>query len=189
MVNGSKTVKGKLDPKVFDFSTVMGRVRAPQPEEVSIFLAAEIYPRIEELSRLIDEAGDDDMERSIGDPNPVDALTAEYNELVEEWNASEVPFVLRPVHRLDKIAARAALVEDDIDMDTFEGEDASVCYMLAEVVTNVDWSGAQFLEFRDQIGETAFMPLLNAANRANAGNAVSAPFSPKPLPSRTSEKL
>jgi hypothetical protein len=182
--------KTTLDPKVFTFDSIMTRIKPPKPETVSVFLAAELAPRIQELERLLDaEDGDDGkpVERGVDDSAPGDELLAEYNELATQWNESEIQFVLRATKRSDRTKARAAMVADGLDLKSEDAEDISTCYVLAEVCENSELTGAQHLEFREQIGEIAWYPLMTALQRANLGSGVSAPFSLRP--SRTPDSI
>lgn len=180
--------KTTVDPKTFTFESIMTRIKPPKPETVSVWLAAELAPRILELQAQLDEAelmttGD----RGVDDPDPTDALLAEYNELATEWNESEIQFVLRATKRSDRTLARAAMVADGLDLESEEAEDISTCYVLAQVCENSDMTGAEHLKFREQIGEMAFLPLLTALQRANLGSGVTAPFSLRP--SRTPSSI
>lgn len=180
--------KTKLDPKTFTFDSIMTRIKPPKPETVSVFLAAELAPRIQELERLLDaeEASDQAGDRGVDDADPTEVLLAEYNALATEWNESEAQFVLRATSRKDRTAARAAMIEDGLDLEDEDAEDISICYVLAEVYENSDMTGEQHLEFRETIGEVAWLPLYTALQRANFGSGVTAPFSLRPSVSRSS---
>ena len=179
--------KTTVDPQKFTFDSIMTRIKPPKPETVSVFLAAELAPRIQELERLLDaEEAVEPGERGIDDPDPTDALLAEYNELATEWNASEAQFKLRATSRKDRTLARAAMVADGLDLEDEDAEDISICYVLAQVCENSDMKGAQHLEFRETIGEVAWLPLYTALQRANMGAGVTAPFSLRPSRSPSS---
>lgn len=187
----------KLDPKLFDFNSVMARTKAPKPKSVSVFLRPDVVPRILELEdQIMKSLGDQpepNSERAIGDvPSDVDAdvdvLEAELDALKEQFNDSELAFEFRPAKLSDNTKARAAMVEDKRDMTGDEADEISISYMLAETCISAGWTGAQFHQFREEIGEAAFRPLFNAAIEANAGPAVSAPFSRRPSRGLTTAK-
>lgn len=180
--------KGKLDPKVFDFNHLMSRTKAPTPEKVSVFLRADLVGRIKELDALLNAVPDEDPERAIGDPLPADEYGAEYDALVEDFNASEVVFEFRAKKLSDVTNARAAMARDHIDLEGDEANEWAINYMLAEQCTNATMTGAEWGQWREEIGETAFFPLVAAMVSANMGAGVSAPFSQRPSPGLTSEK-
>jgi hypothetical protein len=180
--------RGKLDPRVFDFASVIAKTKSPKPKSVSVFLRPDLIPRIEELAALLDAKPDDAAERSVSDQLPEDLYGPEYDQLVAEFNDSEIIFDFRATKFSDKATARAAMTADGHDLATEEAEDVSVSYMLAQTCESASFTGAQFHEFREKIGEAAFLPLLNAALEANSGPGVSAPFSRRPSPGLTSEK-
>lgn len=177
----------KLDPKTFTFDSIMTRIKTPEPETVSVYLAAASVPRIEELAGLLDAEEDvKPGDRGVDDPDPTVELLAEHNELVTELNESKVDFVLRATGRKDKTAARASMLEDGVDLDADDAEDISICYMLAEVCENLDWTGSEHLKFREAVKEYVWMPLWLAMQRANAGPGVTVPFSLRPSRTPTS---
>jgi hypothetical protein len=199
------TVPAKaLDPKTVDFDVVLAQAKRPKPKPVSIFLRHDLYAEIEELDAEIDrlerriktlQAGDDDgvrAERSMGDGSPVVALERELdglverrNPLAEAFNASEITFEFRLVQRGDRIKAKAAMVADKHIPEDDEENEIFPCYMMAQTCTTVDWSGAKWLAFRDQIGEFPFLPLQVAVqDSGTAGIGMSGPFSQRPSPSR-----
>lgn len=189
-----KSAKTKLDPKTFSFNSVMARVKPPSNVTASIFLMdqadlEEATKRIAELDRYLDaaEAGepaDPKIERAIGDPDPLIAWLAERNELAEQVNASELVFEFRAKKRVDQINALAAMHRDQVSEDDDETNGASVCYVMAECCTNAGWTGAEWLQFRDEIGEAKFLPLTVKAISANIDQGVSAPFLLRSLPTR-----
>ena len=195
------TVPAKaLDPKTVDFDLVLAQAKRPKPKPVSIFLRHDLYAEIEELDGEIDQverriktlqAGDSDgvkAERSMGDGSPVadlevklDALLERRNPLAEAFNASEITFEFRLVQRGDRIKAKAAMVADKHVPEDDEENEIFPCYMMAQTCTTVDWSGAKWLAFRDQIGEFPFLPLQVAfQDSGTAGIGMSGPFSQRP---------
>lgn len=181
----------KLDPKVFDFNGLMARSRAPKPVTVSVFLRADLVARILELKKLLAEADESTevVERSIGDPESPDvaAWEAELDELVETFNESEVQFEFRARKFSDITNARAAMVRDNIDLADDVSSEISISYALAETCSNATMAGSEWHQWREQIGETAFSPLIQAMVEADSGIGVSAPFSPRPSPGPTNE--
>lgn len=180
--------KGKLDPKVFDFNSVMAKTKAPEPKCVSVFLRPDLVPRIEELAGLLDAEKGQPAERGVADEDESAAWLAEYNDLVDEFNESELVFEFRAAKFSDNTNAKAAMSRDGIDPEDDDNL-RSVSYMLAETAIGVGWSGAEWHQFREKIGEAAFVPLLTTAMSANTGPGVSAPFSRRLSPGRTSETL
>lgn len=188
----SKASKTKLDPKLFNFESVMLRTKAPNPEPVSVFLRPDLVPRILELQELLENPPkDDDSERAIGDVpagGNVEELEVELDQLEAEFNDSELVFEFRPSKLSDQTNARAAMVADKYDLADDETGEVAISYMLAQTCVNAGWTGAEFHKWREAIGEAAFRPLFNAAQAANAGPAVSVPFSRRPLRGLTSGK-
>jgi hypothetical protein len=199
------TVPAKaLDPKTVDFDMVLAQAKRPKPKPVSIFLRHDLYAEIEELDAEIDQldrriktlrGGDDEalkVQRAVGDSDPAGELEAERemlldirNPLAEEFNASEITFEFRLVQRGDRLKAKAAMVADQHVPEEDEENEIFPCYMMAQTCTSVDWPGAQWLAFRDQIGEFPFLPLQVAfQDSGTAGIGMSGPFSQRPSPSR-----
>lgn len=179
----------KLDPKVFDFNSLVAKSRAPKPVTVSVFLRADLVAPIREVKEQIAKfEASKDAERAIGDEAvDVEALWAENDELVTDFNASEVQFEFRARKFSDITNARAAMVRDNIDLADDNSGELSVSYALAETCMNATMSGGEWHQWREQIGETAFSPLVQAMIEADSGIGVSAPFSQRPSPGPTSE--
>lgn len=177
----------KLDPKVFDFNSVLARSKPPLPEEVSVWLRPDLAPRIRELDALLEEGEPEGTEHANGDPDPAVAWGQEYDELVTQFNESELVFEFRAAKLSDNTNARAAMVRDGWDLAADDAQQASLSYMLAETCVNAGWTGAEWHQWREAIGEAAFQPLLDTAIRANT-SGVNAPFSRRPSPGLTNGK-
>jgi len=180
---------GKLDPKTFDFNTVIKRVKIADTVKASIFLDTSPLERIQELDALLDAAEEPTGDRGIDDLNPTDELLAERNALVEQVNASELVFEFRPKKRPDQIRAAEAMKRDMIPEDDELTNSASICYVMAETCTNAGWTGKEWLQFRDEIGESMFLPLTMKAISANTGPGVTAPFSLRSSPTPTIDTI
>lgn len=178
--------KTTVDPKLFDFNSVIARSRAPKPKSVSVFLRPDLIPRINELQALVD--AEPDGERAIGDPLPTDEFGDELDSLKQDFNESELIFEFRAQRYSDRTNARAAMTRDGHDLEGDDANEIAISYMLAETCENAGWSGAEWHQWRETIGEAAFVPLLAAAMEANAGPEVTVPFSRRPLPGLTNEK-
>lgn len=187
-MNSSKSAVGKLDPRALSFDSVIAKTRAPRPVKASVFLAADNAARIveidAELDRLAAEEYRNPQERSIVDEDPAKALLAERDALVEELNDSEVELEFRVLKRGDYTAARAAMIADGHDLDADGSMDLFACYTMAETCISTEWTGGQWLQFRDAIGEPAFRHLADVTEQAATAN-VTAPFSRRPSPTRT----
>lgn len=183
----SKAARTTLDLKVFDFNSVMARTKSPKPKSVPVFLRADLADRIIELQSLLDGDASDGTERAIGDPEPGAELLDEYNALVDDFNESKLVFEFRATKLSDNTNAKAAMIRDGHDLESDTAQEVSIGYMLAERCENAGWSGAEWHQWREQIGEAAFRPLINTAVEADT-SGVSAPFSRRLSPGRTSEK-
>lgn len=193
-----------LDPRNVDFDVVLAQAKRPKPKPVSIFLRHDLYAEIEELDAEIDRLerqvetlhrGEGRHgERAVGDPQPTAALDADLdalmelrNPLAEEFNASEITFEFRLVQRGDRIKAKAAMLADGHKPEDDEENEIFPCYMMAQTCTSVDWSGAKWLAFRDQVGEFPFLPLQAAfQDSGTAGIGMTGPFSQRPSHSQAS---
>lgn len=193
-----------LDPKTVDFELILAQARRPKPKPVSIFLRHDLYSDIEELDMQIDVleakiAGRHTFggDEGIGDVSAVTILQAELADLIdlrnpfaEEFNASEVVFEFRIIARGDRIKAKAAMVADGHRPEDDEENEIFPCYMMAQTCTSVGWPGAQWLKFRDQVGEFPFLPLQAAfQDSGTAGMSVTAPFSRRLSPTPSNATL
>jgi hypothetical protein len=193
-----------LDPRNVDFDTIIAQARRPKPKPVSIFLRHDLYSEIEDLDAKIEVldrkiagfSAPDAPALGVGDDNPAAHLQAELetlleqrNPLVEQFNASEVVFEFRLIERGDRIKAKAAFLADGHIVEDDEENEIFPCYMMAQTCVTVNWPGAQWLAFRDQIGEFPFLPLQAAFQESGTqGMGITGPFSQRPLPTPSKDK-
>ena len=203
----------------FDFDAWLGGFQRPEFTR-SLFKRADLAPRLAALEKQIDdldtridklERVEETAERSVTDVNPLaeltarrETLTAEFNDLAEELNASAVEFTFRvPDKKTDHATIQglmdeAGMVQPEKPEDTDDPElkktqsdefdaafsvwwDALALRSMAVTCKSHTFTVPQWEALRDRVGEIAFNGLAAAWFEAVQAASPAAPFSLKPL--------
>jgi hypothetical protein len=196
-------------PADFDFGNFIGGFRRPIITRY-LYQRADLVPRLSELDDLIGnlerqvdrmEQADESVERSLTDDSPLvrmqsrlNTLIAEFNELAQEYEDSKIPFTFRiPDRKSDAARTKELMIADGVfdpdppSIDTPEGQeyaDIASLYSMAVTCTSHPMSPAQWKDFRDTVGEAAWLTLFLGWLEGVKAVMPSVPFSPKPLPTQ-----
>ena len=208
-----------VEAAAFDFDAWLGGFQRPEFTR-SLFKRADLAPRLSALEKQIDdldtridklERAEETAERSVTDVNPLaeltarrETLTAEYNDLAEQLNASSVEFTFRVPDRktdhttIQGLMDEAGMVQPVKPEDTDDPElkktqaaefdtefsvwwDALALRSMAVTCKSHTFTVPQWEALRDRVGEIAFNGLAAAWFEAVQAASPAVPFSPKPL--------
>jgi len=182
-----KAAETTLDPKVFDFTALMGKARKPLPRKVSVFLAVGNLDLIRELTHKITEAQADPAERSMNEADPAETMLEQKNALMQEFNDSEVTFEFRPLAKGDRLAIHDSMREAGEAGQSEDFEDKWTTFAVANNCISPVMTVAEVTEFRAEVGEYVFGVLGSEVLQLFNGSGVrNIPFSLPPSPSLTS---
>ena len=189
------------DPATFDVAGWLANLSAqgfrPQNVTVQLHLRGDLLPRIKQLVDQIqaNEELEDEREYGVDDTDPMGQVVAEYEALTQEFrDGGSLDFVFRPmtmrIHN-DTFRAWKAMYPGDKHSDD-EGEELILMRM---VETCIDFPGRgevgtkltveALRAFEEAYGTPAFNTLAAGFNDAyTAGGEITAPFSPRPSPTR-----
>lgn len=197
------TAKAEIvkDPATFDAVGWLANLSAqgfrPQNVTVQLHLRGDLLPRIKQLVDQIqtNEELDDEREYGVDDTDPMGQVVAEYEALTQEFrDGGSLDFVFRPMTKRihnDTYKAWLAIYPGDKHSD----DEFEELVLMRMVETCVDFPGRGELgekltvealrAFEEAYGTPVFNTLATGFNDAyNAGGEVTAPFSPRPSPTR-----
>lgn len=196
----------------FDFDAFISDIRTPEFTR-NLYRRADLAPRIAELDATIsdvekrleqaDNADDEHQDRGITDVNVaatlrerLGRLITEFNDLVEQFEASAIPFTFRlPDPKADTQRIRDMMTADGVPWDTSEDDPEKFLvfaqeyglYAMSLMCTSHPMNVEQWRRLRSKVGELAFEQLSEAYLEAVKAAQPSAPFLPKPSPGPDSD--
>jgi hypothetical protein len=196
------------EAKTFDFDAF---IQGFKREEFTrnLYQRADLLPRLSELDDIINSMqgrldtarqarGDEPEARGIDDVDIVaqleqrlNALTAEFNEIYDEYEASAVRFTFRiPDQKNDRLELKEALEaggvplempDDATDEELLDQADKVAMYSMSLTCSSHPMTVEQWRKLRETVGEPAFQSLARAWVEATKAANPTAPFSRKVL--------
>jgi|SRR6478609_5203760 len=225
------------DPAVHDFEKWLNDFERPEFTR-QLFRKGKLRPKLDAMTRVLDDldARIERLERVLGEDGPGgerditeadplaelyrrrESLTAEFNTLAEEYNASAVDFTFRvpdqlgDKERINELMEAAGLAQPEKPEESATGDAAVDEAVNAERMKKFDedfaawWDGLalrsmsvtcvshphftldQWQQLRARVGEGAFNALAEAWFQAVQAASPNVPFSPRPSRSPTNEE-
>jgi hypothetical protein len=156
----------------------------PRNVVVRLHFRADLLPEIQQTLDELSKVEESPNETGVDDDDPAVALLQRYNDLVAEFEAGgSLPFEFRPMNTRIQNSTFAEWQERY--PDDKERRWLLLMRMAASCVSHPGITPEAFDAFEEHYGSAVFATLMTGFVEAyNAGGEPTAPFLPKPLPTR-----
>lgn len=173
-------VQTTVDPAVFDIAGfISGFVPAVVP--VKLFRRGDLQGKLTVLRDRINAADSAErVESSIADEDPVTAMVAEYNAVLEEYEAD---YELFEFHPQISNQHKAVVAEWEASPHKDDNEYLTLMLMASACVSHPGITADTFKAMLEKLGDLAMVPLIQGFVAGyGGGGEPTAPFLPKSLP-------